>query len=217
MRQGIRSRSGMHPLPLSSLPLGVPPGLWPSSSFGSVRGEDQCAAGAQGLLLLVRSGRTSASLPKAMSLSVPTPLTVLACALAGPFLLIATGLSTSSLQDEQEIVRPVLAALAVGLVLVATQLIVIAVESLSPARAVRRSRLPESCSARSPRSACWCPSTCSLPLRPAIQPSTTPGVKVSLRPSASGLDSVALLCSTHGSAGLPPVLAASRCYSPASR
>jgi hypothetical protein len=69
-----------------------------------------------------------------MSLSVPTPLAVLAWALAGPFLLVATGLGTSSLQEDQEYVRPVLAAVAAGFVLVAAQLIVIAVTSLSPGK-----------------------------------------------------------------------------------
>jgi hypothetical protein len=55
--------------------------------------------------------------------SVPTALALLSSALAGVFLLFAAGVGTAALQDYQEGVRPMLAAVAGAFVLLATRFI----------------------------------------------------------------------------------------------
>ena len=55
--------------------------------------------------------------------SVPTALALLCWALAGVFLLVAAGLGTSSLEKGFEGVRPIVAAVAGGFVLLATRFI----------------------------------------------------------------------------------------------
>jgi hypothetical protein len=67
---------------------------------------------------------------------VPALLGLLSWALAAIFLLGGAGIGTSSLQEYQEGLRPLLAAIAGGLVLLATQLILITRDSLSGARLI---------------------------------------------------------------------------------